>query len=65
MFTECNKKKIIKNADICNSSSWKVMEKLGFIREKKTRKVQYTFLDELTEVYIYTIDKEKFLSFNF
>ena len=65
MFAECDIKKIITSAAVCNSSSWMVMEKLGFIREKKTRKVQYTFLDELTEVYIYTIDKEKFLSFNF
>ncbi len=37
------------------------MEKLGFCRKKEIKKVQYTFLDELTDIYVYTIDRETFL----
>ena len=61
MFAECDIKKIITGAAIDNIASWKVMEKLGFCRKKEIKKVQYTFLDELTDIYVYTIDRETFL----
>ena len=40
------------------------MEKLGFEKQKNTKMIQYTFLDELTEVYSYVITREKYLSLN-
>ena len=61
MFLECDIKKIITGAAIDNVGSWKIMEKLGFSRKKEIKKVQYTFLDELTDIYVYTIDRETFL----
>ena len=40
------------------------MEKLGFIRQEKTKMVQYTFLYELTEDYQYIMTKERYLELN-
>ncbi len=61
MFQECNIEKIITGAAICNPASWKIMEKLGFERQKDTKMVQYTFLDELTETYVYIMTREHYL----
>ncbi len=58
MFTKVNINKIVTGAAINNKASWMIMEKLGFKRQDKTKIVQYTFLDELTEDYSYTLDKE-------
>lgn len=49
-------KKIITGAAIGNPASWKVMEKLGFKRQEETKMVQYTFLDQETEVYLYLLE---------
>lgn len=61
MFLECEIDEIITGAAICNPSSWKIMENLGFERQKETKFIQYTYLDELTEVYSYAINREKYL----
>lgn len=62
MFLECDIEEIITGASICNPASWKIMERLGFERQKQTKMVQYTFLDELTEDYSYVLTREKYLS---
>lgn len=64
MFLECEIEQIITGAAICNPASWKIMEKLGFKRQKVTKFIQYTFLDELTENYSYIMTKERYLSLN-
>lgn len=64
MFLECEIESIITGAAICNPASWMIMEKLGFERQEKTKLVQYTFLDELTEDYSYEMTKERYISFN-
>lgn len=61
MFKECEIKKIETSAAIKNDKSWKVMEKLGFKRENKTKFTEYTFLDEKTECYCYSITREEYL----
>lgn len=63
MFVECEIKKIITEAAICNPASWKVMEKLDFERQKN-KMIQYTFLDDLTEAYSYVMTKERYFSSN-
>lgn len=64
MFLDCEIEQIITGAAICNLASWKIMEKLGFERQEKTKMIQYTFLDELTEIYSYVMTKERYLSLN-
>ena len=69
MFWESEIEELITGAAICNEASWKIMERLGFIRQKETKMVQYTFLDEPTEIYLYKFVLKiyivKFYSFNF
>jgi ribosomal-protein-alanine N-acetyltransferase len=64
MFLECEIEQIVTCAAICNSASWRIMEKLGFERQEKTNMIQYTFIDGLTEDYSYVLTKEKYLSLN-
>lgn len=64
MFLECEIEQIITGAAICNPASWRIMEKLGFERQEKTKMIQYTFLDGLTEIYSYVMTKERYLSLN-
>lgn len=64
MFLECEIEQIITGAAICNPASWRIMEKLGFESQEKTKMTQYTFLDELTEIYSYVMAKERYLSLN-
>ena len=64
MFVDCDIKEIITGAAICNPASWRIMERLGFVRQENTKMVQYTFLDELTEDYSYTMTKERYLMLN-
>lgn len=64
MFLNCEIEEIITSAAICNPASWKIMERLGFVRQEQTKMVQYTFLDELTEDYIYKITRKEYLSKN-
>ena len=60
MFEEVGIESIITSAAIKNISSWKIMEKLGFKRSSKTKLVQYTFQDDLTENYEYILTKEMY-----
>ena len=62
MFTEVDVNEIRTGAAIINSASWKIMEKLGFTRQDKTKMIQYTFLDEPVEDYSYIMTKEQWLS---
>ena len=64
MFLKCEIKEIITGAAIANEPSWRVMEKLGFERLKKTRMVQYTFVDEPVEDFEYILTEQKYLEFN-
>lgn len=64
MFLECEIEQIITGAAICNPASWRIMEKLGFERQEKTKMIQYTFLDELKEIYSYVMTKERYLPLN-
>ena len=57
MFNECKIDKIVTSAAIVNPASWNLMEKLGFIRQKENKFVQYTYVEGLTENYIYVLDK--------
>jgi RimJ/RimL family protein N-acetyltransferase len=60
MFEEIEIEKIITSAAIINSSSWKIMEKLGFIR---TGEKQTTYFDENNNIlksYCYECTKESF-----
>jgi RimJ/RimL family protein N-acetyltransferase len=61
MFIECEISEIITGAAIQNPASWKIMEKLGFERQSKTKMVQYTYLDGLIEDYVYLLTKTKYL----
>ncbi len=62
MFTKVNIDEIRTGAAIVNPASWMIMEKLGFIRQDKIKLVQYTFLDEPVEDYLYTITKEQWFT---
>ncbi|HIS18114.1 MAG TPA: GNAT family N-acetyltransferase [Candidatus Coprovivens excrementavium] len=64
MFFKCNIEKIITCAAVCNPASWKLMEKLGFKRKIIKRTIQYTFLDEETECYVYEVSKDEYIKFN-
>mgnify|MGYP004507862259 CR=1 FL=1 len=63
MFEEANISEIITSAAILNPASWLIMEKLGFIRQNKRRMIQYTYLDEPVENYLYDMTKERWLNF--
>ena len=60
MFNEVGIDKIETSAAIINPASWKIMEKLGFRRLEKTKKGNYTFVDELIDCYCYEITKDEF-----
>lgn len=62
MFTQVDINEIKTGAAIVNPASWKIMEKLGFVRQDKTKMVQYTFLNEPVEDYSYILTKEQWLS---
>lgn len=62
MFNEVEIDKILTSAAIINPSSWKLMEKLGFLR---TGEMQSTYFDDQGNIllcYCYECDKEKFLN---
>lgn len=61
MFNECDIAEIKTGAAIENPASWMIMEKFGFIREEKTKLVDYTYLEEPVEDYQYYITKEMYL----
>lgn len=60
MFTECDIDEIRTGAAIQNPASWKIMEKLGFVREDKTKFIQYTYLEYPVEDYQYYLTKEMY-----
>ncbi len=62
MFTQVDIKEIRTGAAIVNPASWTIMEKLGFVRQDKTKMIQYTFLNEPVEDYSYLLTKERWLS---
>ncbi len=64
MFNEVDISEIRTGAAIVNPASWRIMDRLGFIRQDKTKMVQYTFLDEPVEDYSYILTKEEWLSLN-
>lgn len=64
MFNEVGINEIRTGAAVINSASWRIMEKLGFVRTDNTKMVQYTYLDEPVEVYQYLLTKEIFYVFN-
>ncbi len=64
MFRQVGIKEIRTGAAIVNPASWKIMEKLGFVRQDKTKMVQYIFLDEPVEDYSYIITKEQWMTLN-
>ena len=61
MFLEVEIKEINTSSAIVNDASWKLMEKLGFKRQKTTHMEKYTFLDNPIEVYEYIGTKKDFL----
>lgn len=61
MFLEVEIEKIITSSAIINTSSWKLMEKLGFEKLDKKIMVKYTFFDEKVENQVYELDKNMFL----
>lgn len=63
MFNEVEIDKIITSVAVDNPASWKLMEKLGFIRNlQKTHKIKYTFLDNVVDCYSYTITRDEYLN---
>lgn len=64
MFRECKIDVIRTGAAICNIASWKIMERLGFERQAQTKMIQYTFLDDLVEDYVYILTKERYFELN-
>ena len=62
MFNDCDITAIHTGAAIENLASWKVMEKLGFIRQDEIVWYDYTFLDEPIQGYKYYLTKEQFLN---
>lgn len=61
MFLEVEIKRIETSAAIDNPHSWKLMESLGFKREKNYKYTKYTILENPIKCYIYTLDKKDFL----
>ena len=61
MFLEVEIEKIITSSAIINSSSWGLMEKIGFKKLDKTIMIKYTFVEEEIENQMYEIDKNTFL----
>lgn len=62
MFREAEIDEIRTGAAIQNPASWRIMEKLGLTRQKETKLIRYTFLDEPIEDYLYIITKEEWLN---
>ena len=64
MFSECEIDEIRTGAAIVNPASWMIMERFGFVREDKTKLVEYTYVDEPIEDYQYYLTKEMYFSKN-
>lgn len=65
MFEEVGITSFKTSACVNNPASWKVMEKIGFIRNnEKTLYNEYTFVANPVESYIYELTYEQYLSSN-
>lgn len=64
MFSECEIDEIRTGAAIVNPASWMIMERFGFVREDKTKLVEYTYVDEPIEDYQYYLTKEMYFGKN-
>ena len=62
MFKEVQIDKIETCAATDNLASWKIMEKLGFHRTNKIKKVKYTILTEEVDCYCYEITRQEYLN---
>lgn len=62
MFNDVGINEIRTGAAIDNPASWKIMENLGFVKKDKTKMIQYTYLDKLTEAYQYILTKKIYYS---
>ena len=62
LFNEVEINGIVEEVTKTNVPSWKIMEKLGFERTNKTTIINYTFLDEPVEGYIYQLTKEMYFN---
>ena len=62
MFKEVQIDKIETCAATDNLASWKIMEKLGFHRTNKIKKIKYTILTEEVDCYCYEITREEYLN---
>lgn len=61
MFKEVEINAIETGAAVCNPASWRLMEKLGFIkRTNKTQTIHYTFGGDVEECF-YGLTKEEYL----
>jgi len=61
MFEEVEIDKIVTSASTVNDSSWKLMEKLGFVRYDEKPFTYYDDNDKILTSYCYYIDRDKFL----
>lgn len=61
MFLEVEIDKIVTEAAIKNSASWKLMEYLGFKKLKTISKIKYTFIEKEEECYNYILTKKDYL----
>ena len=62
MFKEVRIDKIETCVATDNIASWRVIEKLGFHRTGKIKKVKYTILTEEVDCYCYEITREEYLN---
>jgi len=60
MFTECEIDEIRTGAAIQNPASWMIMEKFGFVRLDRTKMVEYTYVDEPVEDYLYYLTRQMY-----
>lgn len=63
MFLEVGIDKIETCAAIINSASWRLMEKLGFKRIPKLKKIKYTYLEDEVECFCYELLRDEYLKF--
>lgn len=64
MFMDVEIDKIETSAAIINPGSWKIMERLGFVRTGEKQSTYYDENDNILMSYCYVGDKEKFLTKN-
>lgn len=64
MFNEVGIDEIRTGAAVDNPASWRLMEKLGFVRRgDELHKTKYTYVDEPVDSYSYGLTKEEYMKF--